>query len=76
MLTYWAILTIFMVSSCGTGKIDKALMSLGWKRVLVVAQQHGTLLQARGLAKSGTRVAVGECVHRDMYDLDGIGELS
>ena len=76
MRTLLAILTTFMVSSCGSGKIDKALMSLGWKRVLVVAQQHATLLQARGLAKSGTHVAVGECVHQDMPDLDGIGELS
>ena len=65
-----------MVSSSGTGNVDKALMSLGWKRVLVVAQLHGTMLQARGLAKSGTHVAVGECAHRDMPDLDGIGELS
>ena len=77
MLTYLAILTTLMcVSSSGTGKIDKALMSLGWKRVLVVAQQHETLLQARDLAKSGTHVAVGECVHRDMPNLDGLGELS
>ena len=76
MLTYLAIMTTFMVSSCGTENIDKALMSLGWKRVLVVAQKHGTMLQARGLAKSGTHVAVGECVHRDMSNLDGIGERS
>ena len=66
-----------MLSSSGTGNVDKALMSLGWKRVLVVAQQHGTLLQARGLAMSGTHVSVGECVNRDMLvDVDGIGELS
>ena len=76
MRTLLAILATFMMPSCGTGKIDKALLTLGWKRVLVVAQQHATLLQAWGLAKSGTHVAVGECVHRDMSNLDGIGERS
>ena len=76
MLTLLVILTTFMLSSSGSGKIDKALISLGWKRVMVVAQQHGTLMQAQELAKSGTHVAVGECVSRGIPDLDGIGEHS
>ena len=75
MLRHLTILATFLMSTT-TGNTGKALLSLGWKRVLVVAQQHGTLLQqARGLAKYGTHVAVGECFNGDVLDVDGIGGL-
>ena len=75
MLRHLTILATFLMSTT-TGNTGKALLSLGWKRVLVVAQQHGTLLQqARGLAKHGTHVAVGECFNGDVLDVDGIGGL-